>query len=309
MTHHDFGKVGVLAGGFAAERGSSLLSGQTVLAGLQRLGIDAHLFDPAIRPLCELAAQGFDRVFLALHGRFGEDGTLQGALEYLRIPYTGSGVLASALAMHKVHTKHTWRALKLPTPRHRALIATTDWELLVRDLGLPLVVKPAREGSGLGVSKVTDLREGAAAYERAAVFDEEVFAEEYVAGSEFACTVLGTGDTARALPFLRSEPDESDYRQRRISQGDLPASQMHRISDLVMKAYHGIGCRGWGRIDLIIDQNDRPHFIELNTSPGMTEHSVVPAAAKAAGITYDALVESILRDAALDRTDRPFGQK
>ena len=306
----EFGKVGVLFGGRSAEREISLMSGSGVLKALQSQGIDAHPFDPAQRSLGELAAEKFDRVFIALHGRYGEDGTLQGALEQLGIPYTGPGVLASSIAMDKAMTKRIWLHEGLSTPKFEMLSADSDWAAVVAKLGLPLIVKPAHEGSTLGLTKVTEAAQLPGAYALAAKYDKAVMAEEFISGMELTCPVLGAGDTARALPVVRIvAPDANyDYQNKYFSDdtrylcpSGLPPEQEKQIQDLVLKSFKALGCRGWARADVMVRESDnQPFLLEINTSPGMTGHSLVPMSAAVAGLPYEALCVEILRMAALD---------
>ena len=295
----DFGKVAVLFGGRSAEREISLLSGNAVLEALVRSGVDAHAFDPATRPLHELQRDGFSRVFIALHGRYGEDGTVQGALELMGIPYTGSGVMASALSMDKVRTKMVWVAAGLPTPRWETLHADTDWSAVAAKLGLPLIVKPAREGSTLGLTKVVRAEQLPEAYALAAKFDRMILAEEFVAGQELTAAFLGT----RALPLVRIEAPQGnyDYQNKYFSDetryycpSGLPDVVEAELQALVMRSVVALGCEGWGRADLIRRADGSVSLLEMNTSPGMTGHSLVPMAARAAGIEFDQLVLSIL---------------
>ena len=293
------GKVAVLMGGRSAEREISLLSGNAVLAALRRQGVDAHAFDPAEQPLENLLKQGFRCAHIALHGRFGEDGTVQGALELMGIPYTGSGVMASALAMDKWRTKLIWQAVGIPTPRYALLDATSDFNATARDLGLPLIVKPVREGSTIGLSKVTAAADLAAAYRRAARHDALVLVEEFIAGQELTVSILGE----RALPLVRIQPavELYDYQAKYFSDdtkyfcpSGLAADLEKTIQEQALKAYRIVGCQGWGRVDVMLDKSDRPYFLEVNTSPGMTGHSLVPMAAKQAGISFDELCLRIL---------------
>jgi D-alanine-D-alanine ligase len=310
-----FGKVAVLMGGRSAEREVSLMSGGGVLAALLGKGIDAHPFDPADRSLAELAAQKFDRVFIALHGRYGEDGTLQGALEQLGIPYTGPGVLASAIAMDKAMTKRIWLADGLPTPRFESLTPQSDWAAVAARLGLPLIVKPAHEGSTLGLTKVAAADQLPAAYALAAKLDKAVIAEEFVAGMELTCAMLGQGATAVALPLIRiiAPDDNYDYQNKYFSDttqylcpSGLPPAQEAAIQALALASYRALGCRGWSRADVMVRASDnQASLLEINTSPGMTGHSLVPMAAKAAGMSYEDLCCEILRQAALDMTPSP----
>jgi len=306
----EFGKVGVLFGGRSAERDISLMSGAGVLKALQDQGIDAHAFDPAKRSLAELAAEKFDRVFIALHGRYGEDGTLQGALEQLGIPYTGPGVLASAIAMDKAMTKRVWLQSGLSTPDFVMLNADSDWKGIATRLGLPLIVKPAHEGSTLGLTKVKSADELPAAYILAAKFDKAVMAEQFISGMELTCPVMGYADTARALPVVRIvAPDANyDYQNKYFSDetqylcpSELPPTQEKQIQELVLQSYRTLGCRGWARADVMVRESDnQPFLLEINTSPGMTSHSLVPMSAAAAGMPYEKLCVEILRMAALD---------
>ncbi|HMM55557.1 MAG TPA: D-alanine--D-alanine ligase [Candidatus Desulfobacillus sp.] len=304
MSARDFGKVAVLMGGASAEREISLMSGAAVLAALRQGGVDAHAFDPAERPVWELGREGFRRAFIALHGRGGEDGTLQGALEMLGIPYTGSGVMASALAMDKWRTKLVWHASGLPTPAWRILRADSDWQAVAGELGLPLYVKPAREGSSVGAAKVSRAAELRAAWQAAARHDPLVIAEAFIAGEELTVGFLGE----RALPLVRIvAPDGNyDWQNKYFSDATqyfcpsgLPQSAEETIQALVMEAARLIDCRGWGRADLILDDAGKPWLLEMNTSPGMTGHSLVPMAARAAGIGFEALCLEILERAAL----------
>jgi D-alanine-D-alanine ligase len=300
----EFGKVAVLLGGPSSEREISLLSGNAVLAALKERGVDAHAFDPKERPLHELAAAGFDRVFIALHGRFGEDGTVQGALEVMGIPYTGSGVMASALAMDKWRTKLIWLASGIPTPRFSVVDAGTDWTGIVAELGLPLIVKPAREGSTIGITKVTsgDCDTLARAYADAAKHDDLVLVEEFVDGAELTVSILDE----RALPLIRIEAPQGnyDYHNKYFSDATkyfcpcgLPEAKEREIQVQSIEAFRVVGCAGWGRLDLILRADGSSSFLEVNTSPGMTGHSLVPMAAREAGITFPELCIEILRGA------------
>jgi D-alanine-D-alanine ligase len=299
------GRVAVLMGGPSAEREISLISGNAVLAALRSKNVDAYAFDPAERELFDLKREGFQRVFIALHGRFGEDGTVQGALEVLRIPYTGSGVMASALAMDKWRTKLVWDASKIPTPRFAMVRKSTDWGKLVALLGLPLILKPSHEGSTIGLTKVRVASELPAAYALAAKYDAEVIAEEFIAGQELTASVLG--DTA--LPLVRIEAPEGNYDyQNKYFTDDtkyycpagVRADLDDEIREVTLKSFRVLGCRGWGRADLILRPDGTYSYLEMNTSPGMTGHSLVPMAAKAAGLGYADLCVKILEDARLD---------
>jgi D-alanine-D-alanine ligase len=299
-----FGKVAVLLGGPSSEREISLLSGNAVLAALVRQGVDAHAFDPAERDLWALRQEGFARAFIALHGRFGEDGTVQGALETLQIPYTGSGVMASALAMDKWRTKLVWTAAGIPTPRWRVVDARTDWPRVIAELGLPLIVKPAREGSTIGITKVSvaDPDALAAAYAAAAEHDPLVLVEEFVQGIELTATIVGR----RALPLIRIDAPQGNYdyhnkyfsdETRYLCPAGLAAGVEQAIRTQSLAAFDLIGCEGWGRLDLILDDAGRWTFLEVNTSPGMTGHSLVPMSAREAGMSFDELCVEILRGA------------
>lgn len=295
-----FGKVAVLLGGLSGEREVSLKSGKAVLAALQRTGVDAHAFDTAERPLHDL--ESFARVFIALHGRYGEDGTIQGALELMNIPYTGSGVMASAVGMDKWRTKLLWRAAGIATPDFELVTANSDFAAIERKLGLPLFVKPANEGSSIGISKVKQANGLQAAYELAAKSDPLVIAESFVGGGEYTVAILG--DTA--LPIIRIVPTNEfyDYEAKYLRDDtqylcpcDLSEKQENQIRAEALQAFKVVGGSGWGRVDFLMDEAGTHYFIEVNTSPGMTDHSLVPMAAKVAGISFDALVIKILEQA------------
>lgn len=299
-----FGKVAVLFGGSSAEREVSLMSGAAVLAALQGAGVDAHAFDPAERDLHTLKEEGFDRVFIALHGRGGEDGTVQGALELMGIPYTGSGVMASALSMDKWRTKMVWLACGLPTPRYAILDADTDWQAVAADLGLPIFVKPVHEGSSMGATKVTAADQLQAAWELAARYDDLVIAEEFVVGQELTAPFLED----QVLPLIRIvAPDGNyDYQNKYFTDDTrydcpcgLPAAEEQALQALVLKSARVLGCRGWGRADLILTDDGRPYLLEMNTSPGMTGHSLVPMSARVAGLSFEALCLKLLEGARL----------
>ena len=310
----DLGKVAVLMGGRSAEREVSLMSGQGVLQALRARGVDAHAFDPAERELSELRREGFARVFIALHGRFGEDGTVQGALEMLGIPYTGSGVMASSMGMDKTMTKRVWIAEGIPTPRHvlvrRDQIKQIELGALVQSLGLPMIVKPSREGSSIGVSKVQRVQDLEQALRDAAACDSDILCEQCITGDEVTCPILGTGDEARALPVIRivAPAGNYDYQNKYFTDDTqylvpcgLPEGEEARIQALVLRAYRVLGCRGWGRIDVMIDGETRqPYLLEVNTSPGMTGHSLVPMSARADGMSYEDLCLHLLSQASLD---------
>jgi len=303
------GKVGVLFGGHSAERDVSIMSGTGVLAALQSRGIDAHPFDPALRSIAELAGEKFDRVFIALHGRFGEDGSLQGALEQLGIPYTGSGVMACAIGMDKIYTKMIWLMHGLPTPRYTSITEATDLAAVVAELGLPLIVKPPHEGSTIGITKVSAADELKAAYDIAARFDDVVLAEEFVTGREFTVAMLGKGALARALPIVEivAPGGNYDYQNKYFTDdvqyfcpAVLDEATAAEMSRLAVDAYRALDCEGWGRIDFLLRASDnKPFLIEANASPGMTGHSLVPMAARALGISYEDLCVEILQSARL----------
>ncbi|MEK9719715.1 MAG: D-alanine--D-alanine ligase [Quisquiliibacterium sp.] len=302
------GKVAVLFGGRSAEREISIRSGSGVLAALRRSGVDAHPFDPAERALDDLRRDGFDRAFIALHGRYGEDGTVQGALELLGIPYTGSGVMASAIAMDKVFTKRVWITHGLPTPNFEVLCRGDSLTTLPKALGLPLILKPPHEGSTLGVTKVTDPADLPEAFELAARFDETVLAEQYIEGAELTVAILGKGAQARALPVIeiRAPGGQYDYHNkyfgnetRYLCPAPLAPQVASAVQDASLRAYRAIGCEGWARVDLMLDGSSKPWLLEINTSPGMTDHSLVPMAALAQEVSYDQLVLSLLASARL----------
>lgn len=321
MAQHNVqvGKVAVLMGGQSGEREISLMSGNGVLQALRSRGVDAHAFDPATQPMDELRRQGFERCFIALHGRFGEDGTVQGALELLGIPYTGSGVMASSIAIDKVMTKRVWLAEGLPTPRyavlHRGEYDAARVRAVAAELGFPLIVKPVREGSSLGVVKVTSVDRLDAAVAQAAELDADILCEQFIAGDEVTCPVLGDGKGARALPVIHIVAPEGqyDYQNKYFTDVteyrvpcDLPPGEETAIQALVLRAYRVLGCRGWGRLDVMIDATTRkPYLLEVNTSPGMTGHSLVPMAARAAGTSYEDLCLQLLAGAALDYPATP----
>jgi D-alanine-D-alanine ligase len=303
------GKVGVLLGGRSAEREISLMSGNGVLAALKSRGVDAHPFDPALQSVAELAAAKFDRVFIALHGRYGEDGTMQGLLEQLGVPYTGSGVLASALAMDKQATKRLWTTHGLATPRFAMLAADTDFDAVVRDLGLPLILKPAREGSSIGLTKVTAADQMREAFEKAAALDADVIAETFIDGAELTCPVVGEGATAEALPVIKIVAPESNYDYQNkyftddtqyLCPSTLPEALENEVRALAVEAFRVLGCRGWARADVMLTRDGKPYLLEMNTSPGMTGHSLVPMAARAQGISYEDFVMQVLALATLD---------
>lgn len=296
------GKVAVLFGGRSAEREVSLKSGAAVLAALLRSGVDAHAFDPAVRDLHELKTERFDRVFIALHGRFGEDGTVQGALELMGIPYTGSGVLASALAMDKWRTKLVWQAGGLPIPAFTLLTADSDWNAVAATLGLPLFVKPANEGSSVGISKVKRVEDLPAAYLEAAKYDPLVLAESFIGGGEYTAAMVA----GQALPVIRIVPANEFYDfeakylrddTRYLCPSGLSAAQEEQMQRLAVQGFALLGGAGWGRVDFLCDEQGTAYLLEANTSPGMTDHSLVPMAARQVGMDFDTLVLTILSSA------------
>ena len=307
-------KVAVLMGGTSAEREISLMSGQGVLQALQSLGVNAHGYDPKEQSLLGLREQKFTHAFIALHGRHGEDGSVQGALELLGIPYTGSGVMASAIAMDKHMTKRIWLAEGLSTPASVWLTPSQQTAdklaAIPAQLGLPLIVKPPHEGSSIGVSKVLQASALHQAIAQAIRHDPDLLCEEFIQGDEVTCPVLGEGDSATALPVVRiAAPDGAyDYQNKYFTDdvkyhcpSGLPAEEEKAIQAMSLAAYRALGCRGWGRADVMIRASDRQAFLlEMNTSPGMTSHSLVPMSAKAAGIDYAQLCLRILRTARLD---------
>jgi len=294
------GRVGVLLGGKSGEREISLMSGNGVLEALRTKGIDAHAFDTGLRCPTELVKEKFDRIFISLHGRFGEDGTIQGLLDLLELPYTGSGVLASALAIDKIVTKQVWISNGLATPDYAELTADSDWNAVVKHLGLPLIVKPAHEGSSLGLTKVKSVDELPAAYKLAAGLDKKVIAETCIIGDELTCPVVGQGKTAEALPVIKIIPPQANYdfhnkyfseETQYLCPTGLAPEVNAAVQELAVAAYQALGCRTWGRADVMLDhKTGKPYLLEMNTSPGMTSHSLVPMAAKAAGIEYADLV-------------------
>ena len=310
MKPDTFGKVGVLYGGKSGEREVSLVSGKAVYDALKSKGVNASLFDTGTNSVADLEKERFDRVFIALHGIYGEDGCMQGLLEELQVPYTGSGVMASAIAMDKIMTKRLWLAEGLPTPRYVELKVDTDFDEVVAKLGLPLIVKPAREGSTLGLTKVREASQMKEAYELAAMHDRLVLAEEFIEGIELTCAVLDRDGKPEALPMIRIvAPDANyDYHNKYFSDKTqylcpcgLDAELEKNIRQYVVQSYRSLGCRGWGRVDVMLRSTDnKPFLLELNSSPGMTGHSLVPIAAKQAGLDYEDLCVTILASATLD---------
>ena len=310
-------KVAVLMGGRSAERDISLMSGEGVLKALQSKGVNAHAFDPANQTMDQLKQQGFSHAFIALHGRYGEDGSVQGALELLGIPYTGSGVMASSIAMDKVMTKRIWSAVGLSTPKSVSLAPDEQSPQAIaaipQTLGLPLIVKPPREGSSIGITKVTTAAGIEAATQVAIQYDPDLLCEEFIEGEELTCPVIGNGTHARALPVVRiAAPDGAyDYKNKYFTDdvkyhcpSGLPEAEEKAIQALVVAAYRALGCRGWGRADIMLRASDRkPYLLEMNTSPGMTSHSLVPMSARAAGISYEDLCIQLLQSATLDHQE------
>ncbi|ARU06239.1 D-alanine--D-alanine ligase [Comamonas serinivorans] len=304
------GKVAVLMGGLSAEREVSLMSGQGVLDALLRQGVDAYAFDPAQRPMSALRGEGFARCFIALHGRYGEDGAVQGALELMGIPYTGSGVMASAICMDKVMTKRLWRADGLPTPDWRLVASAQEAAAAFAALGAPMIVKPAREGSTIGLTKVERADQVAQAYALAATYDPEVLCETFIQGVELTCPVLGEGATAHALPVIRIEAPQGnyDYNNKYFTNdtqyhcpSGLSTDVERHIQALCVAAFQSLGCRGWARVDVLLRARDgAPQLLEINTSPGMTSHSLVPMSARVHGLSYEALCVQLLQATALD---------
>ena len=297
-----FGKVAVLLGGKSAEREVSLKSGGMVLKALRSKGVDAHPFDPKEKDFATLEKERFERVFIALHGRFGEDGTVQGILEWLGIPYTGSGVLASALAMDKLRTKRIWAAEGLPTAQHVVLTAESDFKAAAKKLGVPIFVKPAREGSSVGMTKVKRAGDLEEAFALAVNYDPVVIAEKFIDGPELTTAILGD----EVLPIIRIETPREfyDYEAKYLANDTrylipcgLPKAKEKQIQAMCLKAFQALGCRGWGRVDLMLDKRGKPYLLEINTAPGMTDHSLVPMAARAVGIHYEDLCVKILEGA------------
>jgi len=312
VNPRDFGKVAVLMGGRSAERPVSLKSGAMVLAALKKKGVDAHAFDPKERGLEALIGERFDRAFVILHGRYGEDGTIQGALELLGIPYTGSGVLASALAMDKWRTKLVWQSSGIPTPRSELLSRDSDMHAVATRLGLPLMVKPANEGSSIGMTKVKTASALAEAYALAANYDRVVIAETFIEGVELTAGILGD----KPLPLIKLETPREFYDYEAKYQADdtryvipcgLPPDAERIVQDEALFAFQALGCRGWGRVDVMLDRSGKPYFLEVNTLPGMTDHSLVPMAARHAGLSFEDLCLRILELARLEEGAKRVG--
>ncbi len=298
----NLGKVAVLLGGRSAEREVSLKSGAMVLKALRAKGVDAHAFDPKDRNLDSLVKERFERAFIALHGRFGEDGTMQGILEWLGIPYTGSGVLASALAMDKLRTKRIWAAEGLPVAPHVVLTRDSDLKAVAKKLGLPLFVKPSSEGSSVGMTKVKHAGDLDEAFATAVNYDPVVLAEKFIDGPELTAAIVGD----EALPIIRIETPREfyDYEAKYLANDTrylipcgVPKAREKQLQALCLKAFRALGCRGWGRVDLMLDRRGKPYLLEINTAPGMTDHSLVPMAARAVGMSYEDLCVKILEAA------------
>ena len=310
-------RVAVLMGGHSSEREVSLMSGQGVLKALASKGLDVRAFDPAERSLSDLVSMGITRVFIALHGRGGEDGSLQGALELLGIPYTGSGVMASAIAMDKVMTKRIWTSHGLRNAPSRVLHAPVDAaqaDRVCEELGLPLIVKPPHEGSSIGVTKVTERQAMQAAIARCEALESTVLIESFIQGPELTCAVLEMSDGLKALPVIHIEAPQGDYDYQNKYFTDvvryhcpsgLPPQVEAQVQQMTLDAFKALDCRGWGRADFMLSQADgEPHLLEMNTSPGMTSHSLVPMAARVAGLSYEDLCWQVLSTARLDHPMR-----
>jgi D-alanine-D-alanine ligase len=310
----DFGKVAVLMGGRSSEREVSIMSGSGVLEALRARGVDAHAFDPSQRPLDDLVREGFERAFITLHGRYGEDGTVQGALELLGIPYTGSGVMASAIAMDKVYTKRIWLTHDLPTPGFLMARSGADVHSAVQRFGMPLAVKPSREGSTIGFTKLVSTDQCEAAYSIARRHDDDVLCEQFIDGRELTVAILGAGEQAQALPVIEiiAPAGNYDYQNKYFRDdtryecpANLPQALSQQIRDIALAAFHAIGCEGWARVDVMLRRSDdAPFLLEINTSPGMTGHSLVPMAARAQGLSYEDLCLQVLASARL-KTGEP----
>ena len=294
-----FGKVAVLMGGISAEREVSLTSGAAVLKALVSAGVDAHAIDANPQNINQLNAQSYDRAFIVLHGRWGEDGIVQGALQAIEMPYTGSGVLGSALAMDKIRSKQIWQTLGLPTAHYRVLKSREDLDSLIEELGLPLFLKPAREGSSVGIGKVNSADELMSVWQEAAKSGDDVLAEQFNAGAELTVAILN----GQSLPIVRMETDNDFYdyeakyesnSTRYFCPANLDQALENEIQMLAMDAFNALGCEGWGRVDVMLDAQDKPMLLEVNTVPGMTDHSLVPMAAAATGLGFEQLVVKIL---------------
>ena len=305
LEPEEMGKVAVLMGGLSAEREVSLKSGAAVLSALQQRNVDAHSIDVGENIIEVLQAGKFDRAFIVLHGRGGEDGVIQAVLETLRIPFTGSGVLGSALCMDKIRSKQVWHAAGLSTPHFVALNEQSHWSEVAAELGLPIAVKPVREGSSLGTTRVELSENLEDAWRVAAKFDDEVMAEPWVEGDEYTVAILA----GKALPVIRLDTPREfyDYAAKYESNdtsyhcpSGLDKETEQRVQNLALRAFYALGARAWGRVDFIMSESGQPWLLENNTVPGMTDHSLVPMAAKEAGIEFDELVWRILCDAQLE---------
>jgi D-alanine-D-alanine ligase len=295
----EFGRVAVLFGGTSSEREISLLSGNACLQALLKRGVDAHPFDPRDKPLNELVTRNFDRAFIALHGPGGEDGTLQGALEFLGMPYTGSGVMGSAIGMDKLRTKRLAQAVGIPTTEYMVLRSPADLDNCIERLGLPLIVKPATQGSSVGMTKVEKVEQLLGAWQAAALLEPNVFAESWITGAEYTVAVL----QGRALPSIRIETPATFYDyQAKYFRNDtkyfcpsgLSAEAEKHLANLSLATFAAVGADGWGRADFMMDKTGRPYLLEINTVPGMTDHSLVPMAARALDISFEQLVWQVL---------------
>ncbi len=307
-TDYNFGKVGVLYGGVSAEREVSLNSGAGVHAALLEKGVDAHLFDMGEHSLSDLEAAQFDRVFMILHGRYGEDGCIQGALELLGIPYTGPGVMSSSLTMDKIMTKRLFIEQGIPTPHYHVVNNAEDLQEAVAKLGLPMILKPPHEGSTIGLTKIETAEQLGEALKQASQYDKVLLAEQCIIGRELTVAVLGQGEGAHALPAIEIIAPEGNYDfhnkyhsndTQYICPADLSPELTKKIQDFCVQAYRTVGCEGWSRVDVMLNTNNEPFLLEINTAPGMTSHSLVPMAAKAEGMSYSELCVNILASADL----------
>lgn len=305
-----YGKVAVLMGGRSAERDISLMSGNAVLKALVSQGVDAYAFDPAEKDLLLLKVENFDRCFIALHGRYGEDGTIQGVLEILGIPYTGSGVMASSIAMNKIMTKNIWQAKGLPTPAWVEVASVEETLTAFNTLNASMIVKPALEGSSIGITKVTTLKQCEEAYKLAAIQDSKIICEQFIGGDEVTCTVLNLSGSVQALPIIKilAPSGKYDYQNKYFTNDtkyiipcELPKDEESKIQALVINAFDAICGRGWARLDVMIDGSTRkPYLLEINTAPGMTGHSLSPMSALNYGLSFETLCLNVLATASLD---------
>ena len=306
---NSLGKVAVLMGGRSAEREISLMSGNGVVQALRSKGVDAHPFDPAERALSDLISEKFDRVFIALHGRYGEDGAIQGVLEYLNLPYTGSGVMASAIGMDKIYTKRIWQTHAISTPAYAVVKNPDDLDGLEQCLGFPMILKPPHEGSTIGITKVNNREELLAAYQTAAKFDDVVLAEQFIQGRELTIAILGKGREAKALPIVEIIAPQGNYDYQNkyftddtqyVCPADFPSALTEKIQAMAVAAYNALECEGWARVDALVRESDQQVFLlEINTSPGMTGHSLVPMAARAIKLSYEDLCVQLISAASL----------